>query len=299
MSARLALLGCMALASVFDASAQQHAMAAQGTHDRDARDSDMHDSDMHGTSAASAANATAVEASGAAPSSPTPADAGTMPARSVASHAGAMHMDDDPVVATLRFDRLESGLGNGGAGAQWELAGWAGTLERRAWLRSEGGREGDRARGDVELLLGAATGPWWDRLIGLRHDFGSGPARDWLAVGVQGLAPYKFEVAATAYLGSGGRTALRLETEYDVLLSNRWILQPRAEVDLYGRSDPARGVRSGLGESSLGLRLRYELSRQFAPYVGYAWTRRFGDAVPGTARGDDGGHWVAGVRFWF
>lgn len=242
------------------------------------------------------------------PSSPSALPPPTAEARAAAFpelHGMSMeaHMDDDPVFATLLFDRLEWQGSDDAEGLGWELQGWAGDLENRVWLRSEGERRnGSIEHGDVELLWGRPTGPWWDRVVGLRHDLGHGPGRDWLAVGVQGLAPYKFEVAATAYLGTNGRFAARGEAEYELLLTNRLVLQPRAEVNLHSKDDPERGIGKGLSDAALGLRLRYELHRQFAPYVGYEWSRTFGRTagLAEDAGGDRSeGTWVAGVRFWF
>lgn len=212
------------------------------------------------------------------------------------------HMDEDPLVATLSFDQLEWRGSDPGAGAAWNLRGWIGGSHDRLWLRSEGERQGGATDGDVELLWGRPRGPWWDLLAGVRHDIGHGPARDWLAVGVQGLAPYKFEVEATAYIGTSGRTALRAEAEYDVLLTNRVVLQPGVEVELHGRDDPARGIGAGLSGAELGLRLRYEVRREFAPYAGYVWSRKFGRTAEfARMAGDEEADrmWVAGVRFWF
>lgn len=243
-----------------------------------------------------------------APASPAPLPPPTAEAMAAAFpdlHGMRMqdHMDDDPVLATLRFDRLEWQDARHGSGLGWELQGWLGDLENRLWLRSEGERrDGRTAHGDLELLWGRPTGPWWDLLFGLRHDLGPGPDRDWLALGVQGLAPYKFEVSATAYLGSGGRSSFRAEAEYTLLLGNRLVLQPRIEANLHGRADPATGRGAGLGDAALGLRLRYELHRRFAPYVGYEWSRKFGRTadLAGDAGEPRGDHmWVAGIRFWF
>lgn len=213
------------------------------------------------------------------------------------------HMDDDPVLTTLQLDRLEWQHAREASGLGWELQGWIGDLENRVWLRSEGERrDGSLEHGDIELLWGRPTGPWWDALVGMRHDFGDGPGRDWLAFGVQGLAPYKFEVAATAYLGSDARFAARAEAEYELLLTNRLILQPRLEANLYGKDDSARRIGKGLSDAALGVRLRYEFHRQVAPYVGYEWSRKFGRTAElaedaGEARSDR--IWVAGIRFWF
>ncbi len=184
----------------------------------------------------------------------------------------------------------------------WDLRAGIGRNFDKLWLRSEGERrDGGLEHASTELYWSHATGPWWDRTIGLRHDTG-GATRDWAAIGVQGLAPYKFEVEATAYVGSSGRLAARFEGEYELLLTNWLILQPKLEANLYSRDDGKNHVGKGLSDARFGLRLRYEFSRRFAPYVGYVWTRRFGrtaDFVE-AAGGEAGEHaWVAGVRFWF
>ena len=167
--------------------------------------------------------------------------------------------------------------------------------------------EGEVAKGKLqeartELLWGHAIATFWDTQLGVRYDSGVGPDRGWLAFGVQGLAPYWFEVDATAYAGENGRTALRLGAEYELLLTQKLILQPRIELNLYGKSDVERGIGSGLSEAQTGLRLRYEFTRQFAPYIGVERVSKFGQTAD-IAR-DEGEksavtRWVAGVRFWF
>ena len=213
------------------------------------------------------------------------------------------HMDDDPVLSTLLFDRLEWQDNGDASGLGWEMQGWVGDLQNRVWLRSEGvRRDGSTDHGNVELLWGRPTGPWWDALLGVRHDLGHGPSRDWLAFGVQGMAPYKFEVSATGYVGGNGRLAATLEAEYELLLTYRLVLHPRGELNAYSKDDPGRAVGKGISDASLGLRLRYEFHRQFAPYVGYEWSRSFGSTADfardaGEPRSE--GMWVAGIRFWF
>ena len=137
---------------------------------------------------------------------------------------------------------------------------------------------------------------------GAREDFASGPPRTWAAVGVQGLAPYWFNVEATFYVGDSGRTAARIKAEYDLLLTQRLIVQPEAEVNLYGKSDPARRIGSGVSDLDAGIRVRYEFRRELAPYVGVAWRRLFGGTAD-QARASGGGtsdvQLVAGVRAWF
>ena len=126
--------------------------------------------------------------------------------------------------------------------------------------------------------------------------------RTWAAFGIQGLAPYWFELDLTGYVGEEGRTALRLSAEYELLLTQRLVLQPRLEANLYGKSDEARGIGSGLSDAVAGLRLRYEVNRQFAPYVGVEWASKFGQTADlAKAEGNPRSEtlWVAGVRFWF
>lgn len=203
----------------------------------------------------------------------------------------------------LLVDRLEAWDGGHGTGQGWELQGWLGGDINRAWLRSEGEREGSGTHAaNVELLYGRAVSAWWDVVAGVRHDFAPGDSQSWAAVGVQGLAPYMFETQATAYFGESGRVEAVVEAEYELLLTNRLILQPVVEVTFTGRDDPARGVASGLSSSEAGLRLRYEFTRKFAPYVGLVHERAHG----GTAdlRRDAGEpardtRWVVGLRTWF
>ncbi|PWK91970.1 copper resistance protein B [Fulvimonas soli] len=232
---------------------------------------------------------------------PAPPSGGPTPVPA-ARMADAMQMHGDAPRAMLRLDRLEYRRATrGDDGMAWEGEAWWGGDLDRLWLKSEGERgDGGLREARIELLWSHAAAAFWDWQLGVRHDAGGGPSRQWAAFGVQGLAPYWFELSATAYAGSGGRTAARLEASYELRFTQRLLLQPRLELDVYGRDDPARGVRAGLSEAEAGLRLRYEISRRFAPYLGIGWTRRFGrfdpPRRPEPARETA---WVAGVRFWF
>jgi copper resistance protein B len=139
-------------------------------------------------------------------------------------------------------------------------------------------------------------------VAGVRQDFEPGPSRTWAAVGVQGLAPYWFEVELTGYVGASGRTHLRGEVEYELLLTNRLVLQPLLEVELYTKSDPERGIGAGLSTTDVGLRLRYEFKREFAPYIGVTWNNKWGQTGDfAEAAGEDtgGARFVTGLRLWF
>jgi copper resistance protein B len=204
-----------------------------------------------------------------------------------------MGMEDGARRMSLRIDQLEAFHDHAGSGRQWDAAVGYGNNRDRIWLRTEGAhRRGGPVEADVEALWQHAVAAFWDTRLGLRTDTGAGPHRQWLAFGLQGLAPYGLELEATGYVGPAGRTAARLRVDYELLLTQRLVLQPELKLDAYGRADPARGLGSGLSETSLGLRLRYEVRREVAPYVGWEWARRFGDT---DAEGLDR-RWVAGVR---
>ena len=231
-----------------------------------------------------------------APSPPTD----VMHAMSAAEMIDVMGMDDRASWSLVAFDRFERV--EGGALAWSARASYGGDIDRFA-VRTEGERvDGRVEHADVELLWSRAIAPFWDSQIGLRRDFGEGPERSWAAFGVQGLAPYWFEVGATAYVGEQGRTALRAEMEYELLLTQRLVLQPRLEINAYGKRDPAAHLGAGLSDAEFGLRLRYEIRREFAPYIGVERRQRFGATADyARAEGQSSGdtQWVVGVRFWF
>ncbi|WP_266170100.1 copper resistance protein B [Dyella subtropica] len=212
-----------------------------------------------------------------------------------------MQMNDLANRGMWLFDRLERTRSiRGDYATAWQAEGWWGSDINRVWLRTEGERTNEGTHdARVEVLWGHAWSTFWDWQLGVRHDFGQGPNRQWLAAGVQGLAPYWFKTEATFYAGSQGRTALRLEASYDLRFTQRLILAPELELNFYGKDDPRRGVRSGLSDMEAGVRLRYEFSRRFAPYIGVNWTRRFADRerLGGEPARDTA--WLVGVRLWF
>lgn len=200
-------------------------------------------------------------------------------------------------------NRLEAWDAEEGTGQGWEASAWFGTDLNRLWLRTEGERVGGHTEAaDIEVLYGRSVSAWWDVVGGVRHETRPGPSRSWAAFGVQGLAPYKFEVQATAYVGDGGRVEANVEAEYELLLTNRLILQPLVEVDLAAKDDLERGIGRGVSKAEAGLRLRYEFTRKFAPYVGLVHERSFGRTAD--LREAEGEHvsdtrFVVGLRTWF
>ena len=203
----------------------------------------------------------------------------------------------------VQLEKLETWDAGGGGGLLWEGQGWYGGDLNKLWLRTEGERvDNSTEAADVEVLYGRSVARWWEVVAGVRHDFEPGSSQSWAAIGVTGLAPQKFEIEATAYLGDAGRTALRFEAEYELLLTNRLIARPLLELNLLGKDDPERGLGSGVTAAEIGIRLRYEVTRQFAPYVGVVYERAYGETAD-FRRSDgedvDDTRVVAGVRAWF
>lgn len=284
--------------------ASHHAHAAHDAHAMHGPQQGEHAHDTH-DAAAHAGHGAAAAAAGDPPRPPPahvppPAPEHEMHEMTHAEMVDVMGMDDRARFGMLAFDRLEH-LDAGGQA--WEANAWHGSDTNRFVLRSEGERSSEGLEhADLEVLWGRPLAAFWDTRLGMRRDFGHGAGRTWLAFGIDGVAPYWFELSATGYLGEGGRTALRLEAEYEWLLTQRLVLQPRAEVEAYGKSDAEAGIGSGISEAAIGLRLRYELRREFAPYVGVEHARRFGgtaDFARDAGEAASGTRWVAGIRVWF
>lgn len=214
-----------------------------------------------------------------------------------------LHMAETHSATSLLVNRAEAVRSDGSTATAYDLQAWHGRIYDRAVLKAEGEYDGGEfTHARTELLWGHAVAAYWDTQLGVRYDSGEGPNRGWLAFGVQGLAPYWFETDISAYFGEGGRSALRIETDYELLLTQRLILQPRIEVNAYGKNDTRRALGSGLSGMSAGLRLRYEIRREFAPYVGVEWAGTFGDTRDLVRANGEDAHetrLVAGLRFWF
>jgi copper resistance protein B len=210
---------------------------------------------------------------------------------------------DDSFQSFVLLDRLEALEADEGRGMEWEARAWFGTDYNKLWLRSEGERiAGDTEDADLEVLYGRSVARWWDVVAGIRHHFEPGGSQELAVLGLTGMAPYKFEVDASLYLGDSGHTGVRLEVEYETLLTSRLILQPALEVEIHGQDDESHGNGEGLGLVEAGLRLRYEFTRRFAPYLGVVHERAFGGTADfRRAEGQDinDTRIVAGVRVWF
>jgi copper resistance protein B len=187
-------------------------------------------------------------------------------------------MADKLSIPKILVEELEFATGNEGQGVGWTVLVTKGQDSDKLWFRSQGlknSRDRLDAETSAELLWWHSSSPFWGTLLGVRQDIGKG-ARTWLAAGIEGLAPYWFDVQLTGYLGDDGRLAARAKASYEVLLSNRLILTPQVETNIYSKRSNERELGSGFSNVELSGRLRYEVSRKFAPYAGFVWERALG-----------------------
>ena len=185
----------------------------------------------------------------------------------------------------------------------YELEAWIGGSYRRAVVKLEGDvQAGDLEESENQLLFSQAIAPYWDARIGVRADTGIGPDRRWLALAIDGVAPYWIHTNISLYVGDHNRSALVAELEYEAHLTQRWILEPRINATAYSRADDTAGYGSGFSNASVGLRLRYDITRQFSPYLGVEHVAQFGRTADMT-RGEGGNvrdtRVLAGIHFWF
>lgn len=212
-------------------------------------------------------------------------------------------MEDDPLLYKIMIDQLELPDSGSKDPLSWEGQGWLGKDLKKLWIKTEGERvKGETKEFEFQALYSKPIARYWDFQLGARYDFKPTPGRSWGVIGLQGLAPYFFEVDAAFFIGESGRMALRLEAEYELLLTQRLILTPEVEVNFFGQNDPETAVGSGLSDVEVGLRLRYEIRREFAPYIGINRWKKYGNSADfARAAGGDisDTQIVAGVRLWF
>jgi copper resistance protein B len=211
---------------------------------------------------------------------------------------------DQEIFAHAIFNELEGRINGANSEFRWDGQGWVGTDYNKLWIKSEGTLQGNGTLedGQDDFLYSRAVSTYFDLQGGLRSDLDSRPTRNWAAFGIQGLAPYFFDLELTGYASSQGHLAAKLEASYDLLITQRLILQPQIELDVYSEGDPARLVGAGFSDIDAGLRLRYELSRKFAPYLGVVYEGKFGQTANfARAAGESTGdvRVVLGIRTWF
>ena len=221
-------------------------------------------------------------------------------------------VEDSPTRSYVLVDQFEhtttryTGGNENEDALRFNTSGWIGGDYNRLWIYTEGTKpyKGKLEDADVQVLYGRLVVPFWDLQAGIRYfkPLSSGPSRNYAVVGVQGLAPYRFGVQAAAFVSERGDVSARAELEYELLLTQRWILQPRFAINIALKAVREQGIGRGLNDVEFGLRLRYEIRREFAPYIGVSWQKRYGGTAQfARARGEDtgGGSLVAGVRLWF
>jgi copper resistance protein B len=206
-------------------------------------------------------------------------------------------MEDDPLNAMVMFDRLEIPDAEDHP-LVWEGHAWVGRDLQKLYFYSEGeAAEGDVEESENALLYSRAVSPYWDLQLGIGYDTIPGSHQTWGIIAAQGMAPYFFEVRAALLVGEDGNIGLRLAAEYDALLTQRLILTPSLEADLYAKDTPEMELGRGLSFVQAGMRLRYEFYREFAPYIGVEWVRNVGRTNDCSPLNDTRA--VAGARFWF
>jgi len=212
-------------------------------------------------------------------------------------------MEDDPVELKLMLDKFEVGRVNGNNVTAWESGFWIGKDLNKLWVKSDGERVGGKTEGtENRVLYSRAIAPFWDVQTGWRHDTAPGESRDYFTVGLQGLAPYFFETDANISFGKNNQVKLNLSFEYEMMLTQKLVLSPEIELNLYSQDDKAMGIGSGLSDMGAGLRLRYEIKREFAPYIGVNWAKKFGNTADLLSNeGEDTSEtmFVAGIRMWY
>src|ERR1700758_4656127 len=211
---------------------------------------------------------------------------------------------DNRVLNFITFDELEGRTNGQNTSFRWDGEGWIGTDFNKLWIKSEGTvTNGITSDGDQEILYDRPIPHmrYFDWQAGTRLDLDSGPTRAWVALGVQGLAPYWFNFAPTIYIRDGGRVAGRLQGYYDLYLTQRLILQPQVELNFYSQADPGRKIGTGLSDIHGGVRLGYQFSRKFAPYIGYVYSGTFGQTATFSRQSGQptGAHqFVFGIWLW-
>lgn len=214
-------------------------------------------------------------------------------------------MMENPVLTHARLDQFEGRTSASENEFRWDGEGWIGTDMNKLWVKSEGfSGDGSISDGDHEALYDRPIPHmrYFDAQIGVRTDLDSGPRRAWAALGIEGLAPGYFEIAPTLYVRDSGNVAGRVVGSYDLLLTQRWIAQPEAELNFYSKDDPGRQIGSGLSDLDAALRLRYEVSRKFAPYIGFAYNGKYGNTASysrHTGETTNSSQFVFGLRIWY
>jgi copper resistance protein B len=232
------------------------------------------------------------------------ADALFDPAEMAQARARLRHENGGLPISRVTLDLAEYHLRKGKGGYRWEGEAWYGGDIHRLLFKYEGEGQARGALEDTEfqLLYARAVSPFWNVHVGLRHDLKPDPSRTYAVLGIEGVAPYWLDLAATLFVSDAGELLARAEGHYDQRITQSLILQPRFEANLAAQAVTDHGLGAGLSTFELGVRLRYEIKREFAPYVGVEWATKIG-ATARSARkaGEDPAaiNFVVGIRAWF
>lgn len=217
------------------------------------------------------------------------------------SHAGGVV--DDPLLTSFKINQLEWSDLNDDKNLAWDAEFWAGYDLNKLVLKLEGEREDDvTEQAEFQLLWSHAITPYWQTELGWRYDAKPKAKRNWLALGVEGLAPYFVETEMTLFIGEKGNVGLRTEFEKEIMLSQKWVLVPEIEANFFSKRDADTQQGSGLSELEFGLRLQYQFNRHLLPYVGFEWHRAYGstaDFLHDEGEDESGFQWLIGLSTWF
>lgn len=214
-------------------------------------------------------------------------------------------LPDQQAFSSVRFDKLEWGGPNTGASARWDMEAFVGTDYDKLFFKSEGfynGKAKNLEEGQVQILYSRLISYYFDAQFGVRQDFSKKSSRTYAVMGVDGLAPGFIEVDADAYISQKGEVSASITAFHDLLVTNRLIFQPRIDLKLQAQSVPDLELGAGITDFELGARLRYEFTRNFAPYIGVNWDRKVGQtATIARTNGEavSSVSFIAGMRlFW-
>ncbi len=211
-----------------------------------------------------------------------------------ASQAGMM---DEPVVSKFTMDKLEISDADHNP-KQWELDFWVMKGLQRLVIKSEGESADGETDSESMLMYGQGIAPYWDIQVGLAHDISGEESHSWAAIGLAGMAPYFFETEVYALVDSDGTLGLRASTEYEALITQKLVLVPEIEASAYSANIAEMGIGSGLSSLKVSLRLKYEINREFAPYIGINWHKKQGNTADMSSEGEETSL-LAGLSFWF
>jgi len=214
----------------------------------------------------------------------------------------AAGMEDDPLVTKIMIDQLETRIVDGDDPLVLEAQAWIGYDLNKFVIKADIEQVNNETEElELQALYSRAVDPYWDLQVGVRQD--QKPIeRSWLAIGFQGVAPYWFEIDTALFIGESSQVGLRFSAEYEWMITQRWVLSPEIEFNIHSKDDEAVGTGSGLSDSQIGIRLRYEIKREFAPYIGINWNNKYGNtATFARNEGEEvsSTQFVAGIRAWF